>query len=345
MQYTDLRIQIADVDEERSNWVFRVTAEDEPGSKKTASFILPEALRTDNLRVLTARAVARGLRPEETTTSDTPEIDRNALAKRIGDELYQALFDSEVGKLLEKATAEQKRREDENDPIGLRIRFELNLEHEGQHLTAVPWELLRNGKEFLALSQHTPIVRSLDLGTARNPRPAPRPLKIMFIKSNPPTTEHLPGVAVESGNLRNLDRLAQVHVDEVPRATLDQVRIELQESKPHVLHYMGHGDFKDGEGMLAFEDGEVSAEEFCTVVSGHQPRLVVLNACNTGESTVEGGDPFAGMATSLIERGVAAVVAMQKEVDDRAAIAFAESFYEAMVGDTRWMPPWRSATT
>ena len=84
--------------------------------------------------------------------------------------------------------------------------------------------------------------------------------------------------------------------------------------------------------MQLIEDGEVNAEEFCRQLKDFQPRLVVLNACNTGESEDSGGDPFAGMASSLIELGVASVVAMQKEVDDRAANTFAQRFYETLVG-------------
>ncbi len=332
MEYTDLRIQIADVKPGEDDWTFRVTAEDAvTRSKEITEFRLPDRLRSD-LRVLTARAAiqaSRGLREEDTTV---PEIDVQRTAAEIGNELFEALFASNLQKLLDRRRSALEGREDENEPIGLRLRFELNLQHEGQHLIAVPWELLCRGKEFFGLSLETPIVRSLDLGMATNPTPARRPLEILYVRSNPPGTAPLAGLAPEAESLERWDNLTQVNVRKVENATLDQVRRELLETKPHVLHYMGHGDFKGGEGMLAFEDGEVNSQEFCTVLRDFQPRLVVLNACNTGESEVRGGDPFAGMASSLVELGVAAVVAMQKEVDDRAANAFAQRFYETLVG-------------
>jgi hypothetical protein len=41
-------------------------------------------------------------------------------------------------------------------------------------------------------------------------------------------------------------------------------------------------------------------------------------------------DPFAGVATSLIRQGIPAVVAMQFEITDEAAITFASEFYAAV---------------
>ncbi len=331
MEYTDLRIQIADVKPTEDDWVFRVTAEDAvTRSKETTEFKLPERLRHD-LRVLTAHAALKASRGMREVDEGSAGVDVELTAREIGNELFDALFASNIQKLLDRRrSALDSRREDA--PVGLRLRFELDLHHEGQHLTAVPWELLCRDKEFFGLSLETPIVRSLDLGTATNPPPAQRPLEILYIRSNPSGTAHLAGLDPEEASLARWDNLTQVNVTRVENATLADVRDYLMDLKPHVLHYMGHGDFKDGVGRLAFEDGEVSAEEFCRQLKDFQPRLVVLNACNTGESQESGGDPFAGMASSLIELGVAAVVAMQKEVDDRAANAFAHRFYETLVG-------------
>ena len=56
--------------------------------------------------------------------------------------------------------------------------------------------------------------------------------------------------------------------------------------------------------------------------------LVVLNSCrgvNVGSI-----DPFGGTAESLVLQGVPAVVAMQFEITDRAALKFSQSLYEAL---------------
>ena len=57
-------------------------------------------------------------------------------------------------------------------------------------------------------------------------------------------------------------------------------------------------------------------------------RLAVLNSCEGAR----GGrtDPFSGTAQSLIQQGIPAVVAMQFEITDDAAITFAHELYEAV---------------
>src|SRR5262249_39355584 len=57
-------------------------------------------------------------------------------------------------------------------------------------------------------------------------------------------------------------------------------------------------------------------------------RLAVLNACEGARSGTS--DPFAGTAQSLIQQGLPAVVAMQFEITDDAAIIFARELYAAI---------------
>ena len=58
-------------------------------------------------------------------------------------------------------------------------------------------------------------------------------------------------------------------------------------------------------------------------------RLVVLNSCEGARTSVV--DPFAGIATSIVELGIPAVVAMQFEISDKAAITFAEELYQSLI--------------
>jgi peptidoglycan hydrolase-like protein with peptidoglycan-binding domain len=59
-------------------------------------------------------------------------------------------------------------------------------------------------------------------------------------------------------------------------------------------------------------------------------RLVVLNSCEGARTTLT--DPYAGVATTLVHLGVPAVVAMQFEISDDAAILFAEELYTNLIG-------------
>ena len=61
----------------------------------------------------------------------------------------------------------------------------------------------------------------------------------------------------------------------------------------------------------------------------HDPlRLVVLNSCEGARA--DPSDPFAGTAQSLIRQGIPAVVAMQFEITDPAAISLASELYAAV---------------
>jgi CHAT domain-containing protein len=68
--------------------------------------------------------------------------------------------------------------------------------------------------------------------------------------------------------------------------------------------------------------------QFTTALQDHHSlRLVVLNACEGARISPE--DPFSGVAQTLVRESIPAVIAMQFEITDDAAVAFAEDFYRA----------------
>jgi hypothetical protein len=86
--------------------------------------------------------------------------------------------------------------------------------------------------------------------------------------------------------------------------------------------------------MLAMEDDRgqsrlVAGEDLGTLLQGHRSlRLAVLNSC--GGARGDRSDPFSGTAQSLIQQGIPAVVAMQFEITDDAAITFSRVLYKAI---------------
>src|SRR6185437_14419029 len=56
--------------------------------------------------------------------------------------------------------------------------------------------------------------------------------------------------------------------------------------------------------------------------------LVVLNACQGAQASAT--DVFSSTAATLLRRGIPAVLAMQFEISDAAAIEFGRSFYSAV---------------
>jgi hypothetical protein len=124
-----------------------------------------------------------------------------------------------------------------------------------------------------------------------------------------------------------LERLAEARLGALQRA--------LRREEYHILHFIGHGGFdprtQDGVLVLCDEAGKgrrVTAEHLGTLLHDHRSlRLAVLNACEG--SRASRADPLAGVAQTLVQQGVPAVIAMQFEITDEAAIIFSDEFYAA----------------
>jgi hypothetical protein len=100
----------------------------------------------------------------------------------------------------------------------------------------------------------------------------------------------------------------------------------------------GHEGFDPaaGEGALALTGDEggtyqLGADNLAMLLRGHRSlRLVVLDACETGRASAL--DPFSSVAGALIRRGLSAVLAMQHEITDQAALEFSRTFDESLAG-------------
>jgi hypothetical protein len=73
----------------------------------------------------------------------------------------------------------------------------------------------------------------------------------------------------------------------------------------------------------------VSGPQLATLLADETTlRLAVLNACEGARNSLS--DPFSGVASCLVQREIPAVIAMQLEITDRAAITFAGELYSAL---------------
>lgn len=82
---------------------------------------------------------------------------------------------------------------------------------------------------------------------------------------------------------------------------------------------------------MSNDDGgtyELTAANLGRLLAGHHSlRLAVLNSC---EGARTGAELFSSAGANLIRRGIPAVVSMQYEIPDRAALEFSRSFYESI---------------
>jgi len=252
-------------------------------------------------------------------------------AKEFGGQLFSALFQGEVRDVYRASLAEARSAE-----RGLRLTLALTKAPE---LMDLPWEYLYDAPEFLAVSAWTPVVRYLDVSRPRLPLTVDPPLRVLGMISD---ATDLPRLEVQEEQrrleqaLRPLTRNGRVEVHWTQAATLDSLLRKLRAGTFHIFHFIGHGGYDPNreDGLLLLQGAdrrsvEVTGAELGTILNDHHSlRLVVLNACEGARASRT--DPFAGVAANLVQRGTPAVVAMQFEISDVAAVAFAEHFYETL---------------
>jgi hypothetical protein len=257
--------------------------------------------------------------------------------KEFGGQLYDAVFQDELRDTLSRSLSQTRAQ-----GMGLRLRLRLT---DVPALAGLPWEFLydRRFNRFLAQSRHTPLVRYLDLPDPPSPLTVDGPLRLLVMISNPrgwPPLEVEQEWDVLTGALAQSQAEGRVVVERMT-ANMSTLRQRLRREEFHVFHFVGHGYYRSdwGDGVLVMEDAEggphqVTGEELGGLLNEYDAtRLAVLNACEGAIS--DASDPFTGMAQSLIQQGLPAVVAMQFEITDEAATLFARELYGAIADGFR----------
>lgn len=260
------------------------------------------------------------------------------LVKDLGKQLFASIFQKTVLEAYTNSLLVAKR---EGKNLRIRLRFQ-----DVPELLNVPWEYLYDESKdvFFARNRRTPLVRSLDILDEDPALEIEPPLNILVVLSSP---SNLPAIDVEAewesllANQKRLgDRLIRFHrlagnPGEVPSLAELERRLRDRRTEYHGLHFVGHGDYSDTErtGYLLFETDRGRANSVPADVFGEllrdNVRFAVLNSCLGAET--DQLDPFAGVAQALVRNGLAAVVGMQYEITSKAAVAFAEVFYEGLV--------------
>jgi hypothetical protein len=317
--YSELRLRI---DRGVTRGSYRIVATG-PSGEALGRFKLPFSdLELENF-ILKVGSTRRGRR-----RVDSPEME---LAKNFGSKLFGALFEGDVRELYRSSSSDSR-----SAGRGLRLTLSLTGAPE---LLQVPWEYLYDHPTFLSISTWTPIVRYLDLPKPRRPLQIELPLRILALVSAPTDAEVIDApqerLKLEAA-LAPLIAAGAISIDWLEQASLRALQRQLRKADYHVFHYIGHGGYDQDadDGVLLFEDEggrgrRVSGIQLGTILADEVSlRLAVLNSCEGGRSSLQ--DPFSGVATSLIEREIPAVIGMQFEITDRAAIVFAGEFYSAL---------------
>ncbi len=319
--YDELKLRIG----QGAGGTYQVVAFGPDGSTASGSFELPfDETQLDNF-VLRVGRPRRGVRAYRSSQMED--------AKLFGSQLFDALLAGAVHDVYLRA----RQATDQKPDRGLRVTLYLT---DVPELMEVPWEFLYDRPAFLSQSIYTPVVRSLDLKTVRPPRKLTLPLRVLGMVSGPRGFETLE-VGREKDKLAEalnpLERDGKVELRWLERATLSALDDAISApGEVHVLHYIGHGayDRRTEGGILVLENAhgdphEVTGEELGSLLQDERSlRLVVLNSCEGARGSHV--DPFSGVASSLVECGIPAVVGMQFEITDEAAITFGGRLYSAL---------------
>ena len=258
--------------------------------------------------------------------------------KEFGLRLYKGLPEA----VLERYQAVRDRAATE-EYTGVRLR----LNFTDSRLTTIPWEFLYDLKrgEFLGLSGQTLLVRYTELPYPPTVSFRP-PLKILVVAPSPRDLSPLDAEQEHrriEGALKELGEAGLIAVHWLDFAeskrpvSLEALHDALFAFRPHVLHFIGHGTFDEqrDEGTLFFEDKEtwrkdpVSSWRLAQLAtSSDSLRLVFLNACKGAETSEV--EKLSSVAAVLVQKGIPAVIGMQFDITDEAAIEFSGKFYQRL---------------
>ena len=251
---------------------------------------------------------------------------------KTGRSFYGSIFSAEVEKYFRECLKNAKRN------CGLRIELVIDP----LYLRRLPWELIHDGKDFLALSTVTPIVRTITQTEVPQLPEIPFPLGILFVAASPVG----PHTSIDVGSeIRLLCKGISKEVEEGKvflrchgakkvknRDFLDDVKSK----RFNVLHISSHGKFVEAidKGLLQLEDENgkpflVSVEALGAWLRDSSVQLVYLDACEMGVGSVR--TPLADLGYVFLDKGVGAVVAMQFSVPVTCANTFCHNFYSQLV--------------
>jgi len=188
-------------------------------------------------------------------------------------------------------------------------------------LLSIPWELCRYRGNFLfennILYRTVPIQKKSGFKFHHLPT---------FLYISDPT-ESLRGADLEEASLEilryNLSNLFRIEIER--GLTLKGFKEILEEGGCDIIHYTGHGEYKDTNGneevLIYFKDKCINDKEasFLKINEKYPPKIVFFNACNTAA--------LENFAKIFIENGAICFIGTLWDIEDLIAVRFASLFY------------------
>ena len=287
-------------------YVFRSLSEEGTGALEQESTVTPSP---DLVRLLCERIDTIVVDSLGAAAGTDAERD----LAREGHLLYRALFPSSDSGVAEIV----RRMRDSEEPLLIR-----------SNESVIPWELLHDGTEFLALShdlaRRTFVKRRVAVG-----RTIDRVRRALVVGD---PRGDLPAARAEAEQLgawlgeRGVERTVLLGSE----ATLLRVITELTPGDYDLLHYCGHVAAPVGTayvGLLLHDNQLLDARALEPLARSGVPPTVFVNGCASA-------DRLGNLCVSFMEAGAKTVIGTRYAVGEEPARRFAERFYAGIIAGT-----------
>jgi hypothetical protein len=313
---------------------FRVIIEDESRIRiiKPSGVSRPGTIQMDRLKEKIIKIFSRWLAEGKITTREELVV--------LGSYLYNGLFNDDISEVF-KDEFDKIQNQRESSTV---LRLVLEFESKARKLAEMPWEYIyypdseREKGFFIATRSRLILARHVPLDEERfkDLKPDEKPLRILIVVSKP---EGL-GIVNADPVIETIKELKgrlphAIATDELPQPTKRSLAQKVNTFRPHVLHFIGHGQYKGEGGSLALvmeRDQKtplwISDVDLADCFADYQPRLIFLHACEGAHT--ESYEAFRGVALQLVYSKVPAVVAMQYPIENNVANSFADKFYQSL---------------
>jgi hypothetical protein len=351
------------VSESEAWWEIKQPGADDPEDKGTMLLELDGELReTIDLLVKLQRWLGDAIAEKSLDSKKADELDKrlNDLTRVLGQNLYAVLFSGHPKQGDEQLSNVLLRQlEALHDEDLLRIRLEFKGK-DAEELSSWPWEYMfipadEHAKTGVFLASRAQLVltrfiyvKGKSLKIATEP-----PIRVLLVCAAPLDLgavqyEHVLKKMEELQRSKaiKLRKLIEPEIKNAqdkqgpnwrPTATFENFRKLVQEDfKPHVIHFIGHGQLAGGQGKLAFVgiDGKPDwrqGSDFAKSGYHRELKLVFLQACES--ALLDPHTPVSSVARQCAHQNVPAIIAMQAKIENEAARVFACTFYTELTKD------------
>ena len=267
--------------------------------------------------------------------------------EQIGTNLFSIIHQGKVGEKWDEFITK-------NSQCRVQLRIEAD------EIFRFPWELVCNDIDRLAAQSKQTFYRAYKgVSTALPKEAAFLPLRVLIIiGSTKDDTAVLPKEELREieTNIRNNNRKdvnnrlvhRLIDIEKLWNPTIAQVKEKINSFKPHIFHFIGHGEFEGGQAQLVIksvvsidEAGEKSYKreswQSSRINSDFKnlnwlPRLVLINSCRTemaGEIVSDENQKHIWSIGDVFRKlKIPAIIAMQADISGVGAGIFSGTLYK-----------------